>query len=87
MGYQCPDRQTTADFLTSLTNPAERTVRAGFEQKVPRTAVEFAEAWKRSEAHAQLMQEITAYEEAHPINGKEVEKFLTVRQTRQSSLM
>ncbi|KAK7680698.1 Multidrug resistance protein [Cerrena zonata] len=24
MGYDCPQRQTTADYLTSLTNPAER---------------------------------------------------------------
>ena len=87
MGYHCPDRQTTADFLTSLTNPAERTVRDGFQQKVPRTAAEFAEAWKKSEMYAQLMQEVQTYEDAHPINGKEVEKFLTVRETRQSSWM
>ncbi|EEB87302.1 hypothetical protein MPER_15408, partial [Moniliophthora perniciosa FA553] len=37
MGFECPERQTTADFLTSLTNPAERRARPGFEHKVPRT--------------------------------------------------
>ena len=37
MGYRCPQRQTTADYLTSLTNPAERIVRPGYENKVPRT--------------------------------------------------
>lgn len=87
LGYRCPDRQTTADFLTSLTNPAERTVREGFQQKVPRTAAEFAEAWKKSPLYAELIQEVTAYEETHPLNGKQVERFLTVRESRQSSLM
>lgn len=36
MGYECPQRQTTADFLTSLTNPAERVVRPGHENRVPK---------------------------------------------------
>jgi ATP-binding cassette subfamily G (WHITE) protein 2 (PDR) len=30
LGFECPLRQTTADFLTSLTNLAERLVRKGF---------------------------------------------------------
>lgn len=41
MGYECPQRQTTPDFLTSLTNAAERIVRTGFEEKVSRTSKEF----------------------------------------------
>jgi hypothetical protein len=36
------ERQTTADFLTSLTSPAERIVKPGFENMVPRTPDEFA---------------------------------------------
>ncbi|KAK9388454.1 P-loop containing nucleoside triphosphate hydrolase protein [Lipomyces mesembrius] len=31
MGYYCPARQTTGDFLTSITNPSERQTREGFE--------------------------------------------------------
>ncbi len=42
MGFHCPERQTTPDFLTSLTNAQERVVRPGFENKVPRTPDEFA---------------------------------------------
>ena len=41
MGFYCPPRQTTADFLTSLTSPAEREVRLGFEGRVPNTPDEF----------------------------------------------
>lgn len=37
-GFVCAERQTTGDFLTSLTNAAERIVAPGWESKVPRTA-------------------------------------------------
>ncbi|KAK5807241.1 hypothetical protein VI817_001499 [Penicillium citrinum] len=44
LGYICPGRQTTADFLTSLTTPAERIVQPGFENRVPQTSEEFAKS-------------------------------------------
>ena len=40
-GWSCPARQTTADFLTAVTNPIERTPRSGMENKVPQTPEEF----------------------------------------------
>ena len=46
MGFECPERQTTADFLTSLTSPQERRVRPGFEGRVPETPDQFVTAWK-----------------------------------------
>lgn len=58
MGYDCPQRQTTADYLTSLTNPVERVVFPGYEDKVPRTAIEFEEYWKKSPQYAALIKEI-----------------------------
>ncbi|EDK44697.1 multidrug resistance protein CDR1 [Lodderomyces elongisporus NRRL YB-4239] len=61
MGYECPERQTTADFLTSITNPAERIVRPGFEHKVPRLPREFDKYWKKSPEHQTLIQEIDDY--------------------------
>ncbi|CAD1812249.1 unnamed protein product [Candida parapsilosis] len=61
MGWDCPQRQTTADFLTSLTNPAERQARPGFEDKVPRTAEEFEARWKNSPEYASLIKEIDEY--------------------------
>ncbi|KAI5960963.1 CDR1 [Candida pseudojiufengensis] len=57
-GWECPQRQTTADFLTSLTNPAERQPRPGFENSVPRTPEEFEARWKNSPEYAALIQEI-----------------------------
>lgn len=86
MGYHCPDRQTTADFLTSITNPAERIVREGFEKLVPRTAGDFATAWKNNMAYNQLLREIKAFEQKYPLDGEQVDKFLEVRGVRQSWL-
>ncbi|KAL4806551.1 ABC-2 type transporter-domain-containing protein [Aspergillus unguis] len=84
MGFECPERQTTADFLTSLTSPAERIVRKGFEGRVPQTPDEFATAWKKSEAHAQLMRDIEEYNREFPLGGESVGKFIESRKAMQS---
>ncbi|KAL4821085.1 ABC-2 type transporter-domain-containing protein [Aspergillus spinulosporus] len=84
MGFECPERQTTADFLTSLTSPAERLVRPGYEGRVPRTPDEFAAAWKRSEERARLMAEIEEYERQYPIGGPSYDAFIDARKAMQS---
>ncbi|KAL2868039.1 pleiotropic drug resistance family ABC transporter [Aspergillus lucknowensis] len=75
MGFECPDRQTTADFLTSLTSPSERIVRKGYEHRVPRTPDEFATRWRESEERKQLLQDIEAFENEFPIGGSKLEEF------------
>ena len=62
MGFHCLPRQTTADFLTSLTNPAERLVRPGFEGKVPRTPDEFAKRWQDSADRQALLEDIASFD-------------------------
>ncbi|EIN06105.1 pleiotropic drug resistance protein PDR [Punctularia strigosozonata HHB-11173 SS5] len=84
MGYECPPRQTTADFLTSITSPEERIVRAGFEGRVPRTPDEFAVAWKQSAEHAHLMREIEAYDHQYPVGGHHLETFVKSRKAQQA---
>ncbi|RDW90012.1 pleiotropic drug resistance family ABC transporter [Aspergillus mulundensis] len=84
MGFECPERQTTADFLTSLTSPAERIVRKGFEGRVPQTPDQFAAAWKNSDAHARLMREIEEYNQEFPLGGESVNKFIESRKAMQS---
>ncbi|SJM88686.1 probable Pleiotropic ABC efflux transporter of multiple drugs [Zygosaccharomyces bailii] len=57
MGYYCPSRQTTADFLTSVTNPAERIVNREFDEKgiaVPKTPQEMYNYWLDSEEYSEL---------------------------------
>lgn len=75
LGFDCPARQTTPDFLTSMTSSLERVVRPGFEGKAPRTPDEFAVAWKNSAEYAALQAEIEEYKTAHPIDGPDAEAF------------
>jgi ATP-binding cassette subfamily G (WHITE) protein 2 (PDR) len=75
MGFECPLRQTTADFLTSITSPAERIVRNGFVVKTPFTPDEFAAAWHKSDDRDHLLQEIDEFDRLYPIGGDYLEKF------------
>lgn len=75
LGFDCPERQTTADFLTSLTSPAERKVRPGFESSAPRTPDEFAAAWEKSEDRAELLRDIAEFERMYPVGGEQLAKF------------
>jgi ATP-binding cassette, subfamily G (WHITE), member 2, PDR len=86
MGYHCPERQTTADFLTSMTNPSERVARPGYERAVPRTSEEFADLWKLSLERAQLLRDITDFECKSPVNGLAQEKLKAVQKARQAPL-
>ncbi|KAF2166767.1 hypothetical protein M409DRAFT_66350 [Zasmidium cellare ATCC 36951] len=84
MGFQCPDRQTTADFLTSMTSPQERVVKPGYEDRVPRTPDDFATVWKNSPERKQLLQDIEAYEQRFPFEGEAYQKFVESRKAQQS---
>ncbi|CAN8098273.1 unnamed protein product [Discula destructiva] len=84
LGFDCPDRQTTPDFLTSMTSPLERIVREGFEGKAPRTPDEFAAAWKNSAAFEKLQLEIEEYKTAYPFNGQDAETFRAHKRAQQS---
>ncbi|BCS02147.1 pleiotropic drug resistance family ABC transporter [Aspergillus luchuensis] len=75
MGFECPDRQTTADFLTSLTSPTERKVRKGYERLVPRTPDEFAARWRASAERKQLLADIEAFQHEFPLGGEKLKEF------------
>lgn len=66
MGWECPARQVTGDFLTSITNPCERRARPGMEMIVPRTAEEFERYWHRSEEYFSLIDEVEAHKKDLP---------------------
>ncbi|OQD90039.1 hypothetical protein PENANT_c002G09456 [Penicillium antarcticum] len=69
MGWVNPPRQTTGDFLTSITNPQERKARSDMEDRVPRTPQEFEQYWKRSPEYTALLKEISQYEAEYPLGG------------------
>ncbi|KAF2853329.1 hypothetical protein T440DRAFT_445323 [Plenodomus tracheiphilus IPT5] len=84
MGFICPDRQTDADFLTSMTSALERIVRPGWEDRVPRTPDEFAEKWQNSPERAALLQQIEAYEQKYPIGGEAAQLFKESRKLQKA---
>ena len=82
LGFDCPPRQTTPDFLTSMTFPTERISRPGYNS--PRTPDEFASAWIRSADYKALQVEINEYNMQHPINGPDAEAFRQLKQSHQA---
>lgn len=84
LGFECPPRQTTPDFLTSMTSSLERIVRPGFEGKAPRTPDEFATAWKNSAEYKALQAEIEEYKVSHPIGGPDAEAFRASKKAQQA---
>jgi ABC-type multidrug transport system ATPase subunit/ABC-type multidrug transport system permease subunit len=84
LGFECPARATTPDFLTSMTSPQERVVRPGFEGRVPRTADEFAAAWKASTHYKALQADIEDYKQSHPINGPDADAFRASKRAQQA---
>lgn len=82
LGFICPDRQTTADFLTSMTSHQERVVRPG--ANAPRSPDEFAQAWMRSQHRARLNDEIDQYLAQHPFDDEHYDRFLASRRLDQA---
>lgn len=66
MGFVKPPRATTADFLTSITSPSERTVQPGYELRVPRSPDEFAAVWRKSDQARTLSLKIDEFNFNHP---------------------
>lgn len=62
LGFDCPERWTTADFLTSVTDPHERSIRPGWEDRIPRSAQDFADVYRKSEAYQRNLDDIRDYE-------------------------
>ncbi|KAI1210634.1 ABC-2 type transporter [Annulohypoxylon truncatum] len=62
LGFECPERWTTADFLTSVTDPHERSVKSGWEDRIPRSAQDFADVYRKSEAYQLNLEDIKDYE-------------------------
>ncbi|KAL3480136.1 ABC-2 type transporter-domain-containing protein [Aspergillus californicus] len=84
MGWYCPPRQTTGDFLTSVTNPQERKTCEGMEERVPRTPEEFETYWKKSPQYAELQQEIAEHSQEFPVGGETEQTFSEVKRYKQA---
>ncbi|KAI6784149.1 uncharacterized protein J7T54_004695 [Emericellopsis cladophorae] len=61
LGFECPERQTTADFLTAVTDPNERRFRPGFEKSAPKTAEELEKAFRESPNYQEMLEDLQSY--------------------------
>ena len=62
LGFLRPQRWTTADFLTSVTDPHERQVREGYEHRIPRSTDQFETAYKKSPIFESNVRDIESFE-------------------------
>ncbi|KAI9817891.1 MAG: hypothetical protein M1827_001010 [Pycnora praestabilis] len=62
LGFLCPERQTTADFLTSVTDPVQRRFVEGKEAQAPKTPKELEKAYRSSSIYKRVLQDVETYE-------------------------
>lgn len=96
-GWECMERQTTADFLTAVTgisfdsrsnsDPTARFPRAGFEGRLPVTPDDFARLWQQSPERSALLREMEAHEQKYPKGKEALDDFMEVSKMRKSKHM
>jgi ATP-binding cassette, subfamily G (WHITE), member 2, SNQ2 len=79
LGFKCKPRWTTADFLTAVTDPHERAVIEGWEDRVPRTTDEFASMYRKSSAYNANLDDINAFEAQIEEQRRAREENMTVK--------
>ncbi|KAI9709653.1 MAG: hypothetical protein M1812_007631 [Candelaria pacifica] len=62
LGFDCPDRWTTADFMTSVGDKHERVIRDGFEDRIPRSAEQFEHAYRNSDVFRKNIADVEEFE-------------------------
>ena len=85
LGFTCADLATTADFLTSLTNPEERIVREGYELRVPRTPEDFEHMWRASTDRTRLIQELDDSQLKHSNEAEEIARLQQARRAEKTT--
>ncbi|KAF9416671.1 hypothetical protein BGZ94_010157 [Podila epigama] len=67
MGFDCPTRQTTADFLTAITDPHERKPTHGLDPAIahslPSTPEQFEVRYKESQFYEQTLRQLHNYQQ------------------------
>ena len=72
LGFECPPRWTTPDFLTSVSDPHAKRIKDGWEGRIPRTADQFQAAYRQSDTFKGTLADIEKFEEE--IKNKEHER-------------
>ena len=70
LGFVQPERWTSADFITSVSDEHERHVKEGWEDRIPRSGEDFHRAFQQSD---QLKRNLTEVEEFEGESEKQAE--------------
>ncbi|XRM42481.1 ATP-binding cassette transporter snq2 [Aspergillus tubingensis] len=62
LGFVCPPRWTTPDFLTSVSDPYARRIKEGWEDRVPRSGEDFQRAYRKSDICKEAKADIENFE-------------------------
>ncbi|KAH1367078.1 hypothetical protein KXW98_000013 [Aspergillus fumigatus] len=62
LGFHCPEKSTTADFLTSICDPNARQFQPGREASTPKTPEELEAVFRNSETYKTICDEVASYE-------------------------
>ncbi|ESZ92805.1 hypothetical protein SBOR_6821 [Sclerotinia borealis F-4128] len=65
LGFECPPRQTTPDFLTAITSPDERRVKPGHTPPPPLDPPSLADAFRKSQHYQDLLGEAAKFRDKH----------------------
>ncbi|KAI5299871.1 hypothetical protein KEM55_001322, partial [Ascosphaera atra] len=63
LGFECPTRQTTADFISSVSDEYARQIKPGWEDRIPRSAEDFERAYNNSSAKKKAMRDLETFED------------------------
>jgi ATP-binding cassette subfamily G (WHITE) protein 2 (SNQ2) len=89
LGYYCPPRQTTADFLTSVADKNVRRFQPGREAAAPKTPAELEQAFRASEHYRRLLADVDAYElDSKPVTSRKHQVFeATVKESKSKTVL
>lgn len=89
LGFYCPPRQTTADFLTSVCDVNARQFREGFEDRCPKTAEELETAFRQSRAYQVVLDDVAGFEKHIDDTGRsDAQTFVeSVRDAKSKTVM
>ncbi|CAO3699192.1 hypothetical protein G6F70_002364 [Rhizopus microsporus] len=62
LGFYCPPRKSTPDFLTGISNPLEREIKPGYEDSAPLQSAQFQARYYQSSIYQRMMKELSDYE-------------------------
>ncbi|KAJ5669202.1 hypothetical protein N7462_010272 [Penicillium macrosclerotiorum] len=86
LGFRCPERQTTADFLTAITSPQERTFQPDYTGPRYETTDALAQVFRNSKEYLQLQADMARYNQQVVSNPTITTQFIQETQQTRAKL-